>query len=60
LLLKPHPYNPSLRLHALRGSLQGLHSASIYLNYEITLDVLIDSQRLIPFERGSHDVVDGS
>jgi mRNA-degrading endonuclease YafQ of YafQ-DinJ toxin-antitoxin module len=57
LLLEADPHHPSLRLHALRGRLQGLHSVSINLSYQITLEVLIDGQRLIPIDIGSHDVV---
>ena len=57
LLLEADPQHPSLRLHALRGRLQGLHSVSINLSYRITLEVLIDGQRLIPIDIGSHDVV---
>lgn len=57
LLLEADPHHPSLRLHALRGRLQGLHSVSINLSYRITLEVLIDGQRLIPIDIGSHDVV---
>jgi mRNA-degrading endonuclease YafQ of YafQ-DinJ toxin-antitoxin module len=57
LLLEADPHHPSLRLHALRGRLQGLHSVSINLSYRITLEVWIDGQRLIPIDIGSHDVV---
>lgn len=57
LLLEADPHHPSLRLHALRGRLQGLHSVSINLSYRITLEVLIDGQHLIPIDIGSHDVV---
>ena len=57
LLLEADPHHPSLRLHALRGRLQGLHSVSINLSDRITLEVLIDGQRLIPIDIGSHDVV---
>jgi mRNA-degrading endonuclease YafQ of YafQ-DinJ toxin-antitoxin module len=57
LLLEADPHHPSLRLHALRGRLQGLHSVSINLSYRITLEVLIDGQRLIPIDIGSHDIV---
>lgn len=56
LLLEADPHHPSLRLHALRGRLQGLHSVSINLSDRITLEVLIDGQRLIPIDIGSHDV----
>lgn len=57
LLLAANPHHPSLRLHALRGRLQGLHSVSINLSYRITLEVLIEGQTLIPIDIGSHDVL---
>jgi mRNA-degrading endonuclease YafQ of YafQ-DinJ toxin-antitoxin module len=57
LLLAANPHHPSLRLHALRGRLEGLHSVSINLSYRITLEVLIKGQTLIPIDIGSHDVV---
>lgn len=57
LLLAANPHHPSLRLHALRGRLEGLHSVSINLGYRITLEVLIEGQTLIPIDIGSHDVV---
>jgi mRNA-degrading endonuclease YafQ of YafQ-DinJ toxin-antitoxin module len=57
LLLAANPHHPSLRLHALRCRLQGLHSVSINLSYRITLEVLIEGQTLIPIDIGSHDVL---
>ena len=57
LLLEANPHHPSLRLHSLRGRLQGLHSVSIHLSYRITLEVLIEGQTLIPIDIGSHDLV---
>ena len=57
LLLAANPHHPSLRLHALRGRLQGLHSVSINLSYRITLEVLIEGQTLIPIDIGSNDLV---
>jgi mRNA-degrading endonuclease YafQ of YafQ-DinJ toxin-antitoxin module len=57
LLLEVNPHHPSLRLHALRGRFEGLHSVSINLNTRITLEVLIEGQTLIPIDIGSHDVV---
>jgi len=36
-LLEANPFHPSLRLHALSGKLQGLHSVSINLSYRVTL-----------------------
>jgi mRNA-degrading endonuclease YafQ of YafQ-DinJ toxin-antitoxin module len=60
LLLAANPHHPSLRLHALRGRLQGLHSVSINLSYRITLEVLIEGETLIPIDIGSHDLVSRS
>lgn len=60
LLLAANLHHPSLRLHSLRGRLQGLHSVSIHLSYRITLEVLIEGQTLIPIDIGSHDLVSRS
>ncbi len=57
LLLQANPHHPSLRLHALKGRLQGMHSVSINISDRITLELLIDGQRLIPIDIGSHDTV---
>ena len=56
-LLELNPHHPSLRLHALAGRLQGLHSVSINLSYRITLEMLIHDQQIIPINVGDHDVV---
>jgi mRNA-degrading endonuclease YafQ of YafQ-DinJ toxin-antitoxin module len=60
LLQEANPRHRSLCLHALEGRLQGLHSLSINISYRISLDLLIDGQRLIPIDIGSHDAVYGS
>lgn len=49
--------HPALRLHALRGKLEGLHSVSINLSYRITLVLLIQDQQVIPVNVGDHDAV---
>jgi mRNA-degrading endonuclease YafQ of YafQ-DinJ toxin-antitoxin module len=56
-LLEINPHHPSLRLHALAGRLQGVHSVSINLSYRITLDLLIQEQQIIPLNVGDHDTV---
>lgn len=56
-LLEANPFHPSLRLHPLSGKLAGLHSVSINLSYRITLELLIDDQRIIPINVGDHDTV---
>jgi mRNA-degrading endonuclease YafQ of YafQ-DinJ toxin-antitoxin module len=56
-LLEANPQHPSLRLHALSGRLQGVHSVSINLSYRITLELLIQDQQIIPLNVGDHDAV---
>ena len=56
-LLEMNPHHPSLRLHALAGRLQGLHSVSINLSYRITLELLIQDGEIIPINVGDHDAV---
>ena len=58
-LLEANPFHPSLRLHALRGKLEGLHSVSINLSYRITLEMLIQDGQIIPVNIGDHDAVYG-
>lgn len=56
-LLEANPFHPSLRLHPLRGGLEGLHSVSINLSYRITLDLLIQEGKIYPVNVGDHDAV---
>ena len=56
-LLEVNPHHPSLRLHALQGKLQGLHSVSINLSYRITLELLIADGQIVPINVGDHDAV---
>ena len=56
-LLEANPYHPSLRLHALKGRLSGLHSISINLSQRITLELLIQDREIIPVNVGGHDTV---
>lgn len=56
-LLELNPFHPSLRLHRLKGRLKDLHSASINLQYRITIEFLIDGATIIPVTVGSHDEV---
>lgn len=58
-LLAANPFHPSLRLHALSGKLQGLHSVSINLSYRITLEFLIQDEQIILINVGDHDAVYG-
>jgi mRNA-degrading endonuclease YafQ of YafQ-DinJ toxin-antitoxin module len=56
-LLEANPFHPSLRLHALKGRLAGLHSVSINLAYRITLEMMIRDSEIILINVGDHDEV---
>ena len=56
-LLELNPHHPSLRLHALSGKLAGMHSVSINLSYRITLELMIEDNKIIPLNVGDHDAV---
>jgi len=56
-LLEANPFHPSLRLHALAGRLQGLHSVSINLSYRITLELILQESDVVLVNVGDHDQV---
>ncbi len=56
-LLELNPHHPSLRLHKLRGRLSKLHSVSINISYRISIFFLIEDDKIIPVDVGSHDDV---
>ncbi len=56
-LLEANPHHPSLRLHALKGRLSGLHGVSINLSYRITLVMVVTESEIVPIHVGSHDEV---
>ena len=56
-LLEANPHHPSLRLHALKGKLDGLYSVSINLTFRITLEMIITDKEIILINVGDHDEV---
>lgn len=56
-VLEANPHHPSLRLHALKGKLSGLHSVSINLSYRITVEMLITDSEIVPINVGVHDEI---
>lgn len=56
-LLTLNPHHPSLRLHALKGRLAGLHSISINLSYRLTIDLLIREKEIVLINVGDHGAV---
>ena len=56
-LLELNPRHPSLRLHKLSGQLAGTHSVSVNMSYRITLEFLIEGDRILPINIGKHEDV---
>ena len=56
-LLELNPHHPSLRLHKLSGRLSDLHSVSINLSYRITLEFLVEGDKILPVNIGKHEDV---
>jgi len=56
-LLELNPQHPSLRLHKLSGPLSDLHSVSINISYRITLEFLLEDNRILPVNIGKHEDV---
>ena len=56
-LLEANPHHPSLRLHALKGRLERLHSVSIDLSDRITLELVITASEILPINVGDHDEI---
>ena len=56
-LIEEDPFYPSLRLHQLKGKLNGKYSISIDMNYRIILELIIKDNEIILLDIGSHDEV---
>lgn len=56
-LLEVNPHHTSLRLHALKGKLDGLHSVSINLKYHITLAMIITKKEIVLVNVGDYSQV---
>lgn len=56
-LLEANPHHPSLRLHALKGRLNGLHSVSINMSFRITMEMIISDKDIILINVGDHDEI---
>jgi mRNA-degrading endonuclease YafQ of YafQ-DinJ toxin-antitoxin module len=56
-LLTVNPHHPSLRLHDLKGKLNGLHCVSINLKYRIKLKLIVTENEIISINVGDHDEV---
>ncbi len=56
-LMELDPFHPSLRLHALKGKLNELHSVSIDMQYRISIEFYVQNNKIIPVNIGTHDDV---
>ena len=56
-LLELNPYHPSLRLRKLSGRLSELYSVSINITYRISINFIVDDDKIIPISIGTHDEV---
>ncbi|HPJ39387.1 MAG TPA: plasmid stabilization protein [Spirochaetota bacterium] len=56
-LLEVNPHHPSLRLHKLKERLSEFYSVSINISYRISIDFIIEKDRIILIDVGSHDEV---
>lgn len=56
-LLELNPFHPSLRLHKLEGKLSELYSVSINILYRISVDFIINEDKIILINIGKHSEV---
>lgn len=55
--LEADPFQPQLRLHALKGELEGLYAASLTHSYRITLTLRVTKKEIVLLDIGTHDEV---
>jgi len=57
VLLERDPFDPSIRLHALTGKLEGLQGVRINYSNRVILRLQIEGQEILLLDIGSHDAV---
>lgn len=55
--LESDPFQSRLRLHALKGELEGLHAVSVTHAYRITLTLRVTKKEIVLLDIGTHDEV---
>jgi len=55
--LEADPFQPQLRLHALKGELEGLHAVSLTHSHRITLTLRVTKKEIVLLDIGTHDEV---
>jgi mRNA-degrading endonuclease YafQ of YafQ-DinJ toxin-antitoxin module len=53
-LLEINPYHPSLRLHSLKGNLNGFYSVSINIKYRVVISFVIENEEIILIDINNH------
>jgi mRNA-degrading endonuclease YafQ of YafQ-DinJ toxin-antitoxin module len=53
--LESDPFQPHLRLHALKGALDGLHAVSVTHAHRITLILRVTKKEIVLLDIGTHD-----
>jgi addiction module RelE/StbE family toxin len=56
-LLELNPHHPSLRMHKLTGKLSDLYSVYINITYRLSIEFLIQDEKIIPVDIGTHEEV---
>ena len=56
-LLEIDPFHPSLRIHKLNGKLRFYYSISINMKYRVVIDFILQDNKIIPLDIGTHDEV---
>jgi len=56
-LLELNPHHPSLRLHKLTGKLSDLYSVYINFTYRLSIEFIIQDEKIIPVDIGTHEEV---
>ncbi|MGA9046099.1 type II toxin-antitoxin system YafQ family toxin [Sulfuricurvum sp.] len=55
--LQNDPFEPSLKLHKLQGSLEKFHAVRLTYEYRIILILMIVDEQIILIDIGTHDEV---
>jgi proteic killer suppression protein len=56
-LLEMNPGHPSLRLHKPTGRFADLYSVSINMSYQISLEFLLEGDKIVLIDVGSHEEI---
>ena len=55
--LQNDPFSPHLKLHPLKGRLQGCYAVSLTYSFRVTLTLAILEKEIVLLDIGSHDEV---